>query len=72
MARAYYDDLRRKVLSTYAAGKGTMRELAQRFEVSYGWVLQIAAAERQLSYKQVHSVVLPAASIWNDAQVAAR
>ena len=48
MARAYSDDLRRKVLSAYGAGKGTMRELAERFDVSYGWVLKIAAAQRQL------------------------
>ena len=54
MARAYGDDLRRKVLSAYAAGKGTMRELAQRFDVSQGWVLKIAAAQRQSgSYKRV-------------------
>ena len=54
MARAYSDDLRRKVLSAYAAGKGTMRELAERFDVSYGWVLKIAAAQRQSgSYKRV-------------------
>ena len=54
MARAYGDDLRRKVLSAYAAGKGTMRELAQRFDVSQGWVLKIAAAQRQSgSYKWV-------------------
>lgn len=54
MARAYSDDLRRKVLSAYAAGKGTMRELAERFDVSYGWVLKIAAAQRQTgSYKRV-------------------
>jgi transposase len=54
MAREYSDDLRRKVLSAYAAGKGTMRELAERFDVSYGWVLKIAAAQRQSgSYKRV-------------------
>jgi transposase len=54
MARAYSDDLRRKVLSAYAAGKGTMRELAERFDVSYGWVLKIAAAQRRSgSYKRV-------------------
>jgi len=47
MARAYSDDLRRKVLSAYAAGKGTMRELAERFDVSCGWVLKIAAAQRK-------------------------
>ena len=54
MARAYSDDLRRKVLWAYAAGKGTMRELSERFDVSYGWVLKIAAAQRQSgSYKRV-------------------
>jgi transposase len=54
MARAYSDDLRGKVLSAYAAGKGTMRELAERFDVSYGWVLKIAAAQRLTgSYKRV-------------------
>ena len=54
MARAYSDDLRCKVLSAYAAGQGTMRELAQRFDVSCGWVLKIAAAQRQSgSYRRV-------------------
>jgi len=47
MAKAYSDDLRRKVLSAYASGKGTMRELAARFDVSYGWVRKVAAAQRQ-------------------------
>lgn len=45
MARAYGDDLREKVLGAYAAGKGTLRELAARFDVSYGWVAKIHAAE---------------------------
>ena len=53
MAQAYSDDLRRKVLSAYASGKGTMRELAQRFDVSYGWVLKIAAQRQSGSYKRV-------------------
>lgn len=47
MAAAYSDDLRRKVLSAYASGKGTMRELAARFDVSYGWVKKVVAAQRQ-------------------------
>lgn len=46
MARAYSDDLRGKVLGAYASGKGTLRQLAERFEVSYGWVVKIHAAER--------------------------
>jgi len=47
MARAYSDDLRGKVLAAYAAGKGTMKELAERFGVSYGWVAKIHAVERR-------------------------
>lgn len=47
MARAYSDDLREKVLGAYASGKGTLRELAARFDVSYGWVAKIHAAELQ-------------------------
>jgi transposase len=45
VARAYSDDLREKVLGAYASGKGTFRELAERFDVSYGWVAKIHAAE---------------------------
>jgi transposase len=47
MARAYSDDLRGKVLAAYAAGKGTFKELAERFDVSYGWVAKIHAVERR-------------------------
>ena len=54
MARAYSDDLRRKLLSAHAAGKGTLRELAERFDVSYGWALKISAARGHSgSYKRV-------------------
>ncbi len=45
MARAYSDDLRKKVLGAYASGKWTFRQLAERFDVSYGWVAKIHAAE---------------------------
>ena len=45
MARAYSDDLRGKVLAAYAAGKGTLTQLAERFGVSYGWVAKIHATE---------------------------
>ena len=45
MARAYGDDVRKKVLGAYAAGKGTLRQLAERFDVSYGWVKKIHVAE---------------------------
>lgn len=45
MARAYSDDLREKVLAAYAAGKGTLKELSERFGVSYGWLAKIHAME---------------------------
>ena len=47
MARAYSDDLRKKLLEAHAAGKGTLRELAERFGVSVGWAFKISAAKRQ-------------------------
>ena len=36
MARPYSDDLRRKILETYAQGEVTLEQLAERFRVSYG------------------------------------
>lgn len=47
MARAYSDDLRRKLLEAHAAGKGTLRDLAERFGVSVGWAFKVSAARRQ-------------------------
>ncbi len=47
MARAYSDDLRRKLLEAHAAGKGTLVELAERFGVSAGWAWKISAAQAQ-------------------------
>ncbi len=46
MAGAYSNDLREKVMKAYRGGGGTMKELAKRFDVSYGWVRKVAAAER--------------------------
>jgi|SRR6185312_3639409 len=46
MARAYSDDLRRKVLQAYLGGKGTMLEMSERFDVSVAWVRKIAKAHR--------------------------
>lgn len=46
MARAYGDDLRKKVLGAYLSGKGTVRQLAERFDVSYGWVRKILTSAR--------------------------
>jgi transposase len=44
MARAYSDDLRRKLLEAHQQGEGTLEELAERFRVSYGWARKISAA----------------------------
>jgi len=44
MARAYSDDLRRKLLEAHAQGKGSLPELARRFGVSEGWAWKISAA----------------------------
>lgn len=43
MGRAYGDDLRRKFLSAYDEGDGTLEELAERFVVSLGWAKKISA-----------------------------
>jgi transposase len=43
MARAYSDDLRRKFLQAYEKNKGTLEQLAERFEVSLGWAKKISA-----------------------------
>ncbi len=37
MAKAYSDDLRRRFLSAYEQGEGTLEELADRFMVSLAW-----------------------------------
>lgn len=44
MARAYSDDLRRKLLEAYQAGEGSLAVLAARFRVSVGWAEKIWAA----------------------------
>jgi transposase len=41
MARAYSDDLRRKILEAYLQGAGTEAQLAERFRVSLGYVKKI-------------------------------
>lgn len=41
MPRAYSDDLRRKLLEAYAAGRGSLEELALQFGVSYGYTKKI-------------------------------
>jgi transposase len=44
MAKAYGDDLRRKFLTAYENGDGTLEELAEDFRVSLGWAKKISAA----------------------------
>jgi len=42
MPRAYSDDLRRKILTAHDRGKGTLGELAKRFDVSLPYVKKIS------------------------------
>jgi transposase len=44
MARAYSDDLRRKLLEAHEQGEGSLTGLAKRFRVSVGWAEKISAA----------------------------
>lgn len=41
MAQPYSDDLRKKLLKAYAAGRGSLEELAGQFGVSYGYAKKI-------------------------------
>jgi transposase len=43
MGAAYSNDLREKFLQAYGKGKGTLEELAARFEVSVGWAKKVSA-----------------------------
>ena len=56
MAKAYGDDLRRKFLTAYENGDGTLEELAEDFRVSLGWAKKISAAHRRtgLMERAVH------------------
>jgi transposase len=47
MARAYSDDLRRKLLESHAAGKGSVEELADRFGVSARWAWKVMSAYKR-------------------------
>jgi transposase len=41
MPRAYSDDLRVKLLEAYAAGRGSLQDLASQFGVSWGYTKKI-------------------------------
>ena len=43
MAKAYSDDLRRKLLEAHSRGDGSLRALAKRFGVSHPYALKISA-----------------------------
>src|SRR5260370_12272705 len=47
MAKAYSDDLRRKILEGYDRELGSLRELAERFCVSYAWARKISWQRRR-------------------------
>ena len=47
MARAYSDDLRRKLLEAHRQGEGSLEKLAARFRVSVGWAKGISATLRR-------------------------
>ena len=47
MAKAYSDDLRRKLLEAYDRGEGSLRALAERFGVSVPWAWKISRQRRQ-------------------------
>jgi len=47
MAKAYSNDLRRKLLEAYDRGEGSLRELADRFGVSSPWAWKISSQRRR-------------------------
>lgn len=47
MAKAYSDDLRRRFLSAYERGEGTLEELAERFMVSLGYGKKLRRQSRR-------------------------
>ena len=47
MARAYSDDLRRKLLEAYEEKAGSLTELAARFRVSVSWAKTISATRKR-------------------------
>ncbi len=49
----YGDDLRRKLLSAYGAGGGTLEELAERFVVSLGLAKKISPQQNRTGQAEV-------------------
>jgi transposase len=48
MARAYEDDLRRKLLAARERGDAGLKRLAGRFGVSHGWAEKVARRHKQI------------------------
>ena len=47
MAKAYSDDLRRKILEAHDRKAGSLRELSERFGVSHAWARKISWQRRR-------------------------
>ena len=47
MAKAYSNDLRRKLLEAYGRGEGSLRELAERFGMSSPYAWKISAQRKR-------------------------
>jgi transposase len=47
MAKAYSDDLRRKILEAHDRKAGSLRELSECFGVSHAWALKISSQRRR-------------------------
>lgn len=47
MAKAYSDDLRRKLLEAHDRGEGSLRELAKRLGVSVAWAWKISRQRKR-------------------------
>jgi len=52
MAKAYSDDLRRRILQAYEQGEGSEARLAQRFRVSVSYVKKIRRRLRQTGKRE--------------------
>lgn len=52
MPRAYADDLRCKLLEAYEAGRGSLKELAKQFRVSWGYSKKIRAQQLRTGRKE--------------------
>ena len=52
MPLAYSDDLRTKLLESYEAGGGSLRQLAIQFRVSWAWAKKIHAQQLRTGSKE--------------------